>query len=148
MDYLTRLPVTSNFHHWCLTRENFTLFKMDRFWRPLSTNIDEDGLEFISILEAKNYPIFATQFHPEKNIFEWAPKYPGIPHRKEAVKVAQYFSEFFIDLARQSSHKFESRTEEEKFLIYNYQPFYSGPREEISDSNRFTSSEEVSALYC
>lgn len=34
---------------------------MDRFWRPLSTNIDEDGLEFISILEAKNYPIFATQ---------------------------------------------------------------------------------------
>ena len=24
LDYLTSLPVTSNFHHWCLTRENFT----------------------------------------------------------------------------------------------------------------------------
>ena len=24
MDYLTRLPVTSNFHHWCLTRQNFS----------------------------------------------------------------------------------------------------------------------------
>ena len=34
---------------------------MERFWSPLSTNIDEDGLEFISTLEAKNYPIFATQ---------------------------------------------------------------------------------------
>ena len=34
---------------------------MERFWRPLSTNIDEDGLEFISTLEAKKYPIFATQ---------------------------------------------------------------------------------------
>ena len=24
MDYLSRLPVTSNFHHWCLTMQNFT----------------------------------------------------------------------------------------------------------------------------
>ena len=55
---------------------------MERFWRPLSTNIDEDGLEFISTLEAKTYPFYATQFHPEKNTFEWAPKYPGIPHTK------------------------------------------------------------------
>ena len=30
-------------------------------------------------------------------------------YSREAVWVAQYFSEFFIDLARQSSHEFGSR---------------------------------------
>ena len=82
---------------------------MDNFWRPLSTNIDQEGLEFLSTMEANDYPIFATQFHPEKNAYEWAPKFTELPHTKEAVNVAQYMAEFFVDVARQSTHKFESR---------------------------------------
>jgi len=129
LEQLTSLPVTINFHHWCLTMENFTKYEMENFWRPLSTNIDQEGLEFISTMEAKDYPIYATQFHPEKNAYEWAPKYPGIPHSREAIAVAQYFAEFFVDIARQSNHAFSSREEEEQFLIYNYQPFYTGNEE-------------------
>ena len=103
-------------------------FEMDQFWDILSVNKDVNGLEFVSTIEAKNYPIFGTQFHPEKNAYEWAPKYPGIPHTRlvklcynsddheysifsEAIRVGRYFAEFFINLARQSSHKFESRSE-------------------------------------
>lgn len=123
---MTSSPVTANFHHWCLTRENFTKFEIDTFWDILSVNKDVNGLEFVSTMEAKNYPIFGTQFHPEKNAYEWAPKYPGIPHTSEAIRVGRYFAEFFINLARQSSHKFESRAAEERHLSYNYQPFYSG----------------------
>ena len=55
---------------------------MDTFWDILSVNKDVNGLEFVSTMEAKNYPIFGTQFHPEKNAYEWAPKYPGIPHTR------------------------------------------------------------------
>jgi len=126
MEQLSSLPVTINFHHWCLTMENFTKYEMGNFWRPLSTNIDQEGLEFLSTMEAHDYPIFATQFHPEKNAYEWAPKFTELPHTKEAVNVAQYMAEFFVDVARQSTHKFESRAEEEEYLIYNYQPFYTG----------------------
>ena len=57
-------------------------FEMDKFWNILSLNADEDGLEFISSFEAKDFPIFGTQFHPEKNAYEWAPSRPGIPHSK------------------------------------------------------------------
>lgn len=31
----------------------------------------------------------------------------------EAIRVGHYFAEFFINLARQSSHKFESRLEQD-----------------------------------
>jgi len=126
VEQLSSLPVTINFHHWCLTMENFTKYEMENFWTPLSTNIDQEGLEFLSTMEAKDYPIYATQFHPEKNAYEWAPKFPGIPHSREAVNVAQYFAEFFVDVARQSTHAFQSRAEEEEYLIYNYTPFYTG----------------------
>jgi len=123
---LTQKPVTANFHHWCLTQENFTQFGMDSFWNILSLNTDEEGLEFISTMEAKDYPIFATQWHPEKNNYEWTEKYPNIPHTREAVKISEYFADFFVDKARLSSHRFLSREDEEKHLIYNFEPFYSG----------------------
>jgi len=126
IDQLSTLNVTSNFHHWCLTPENFTKYHMEDFWRLLSVNDDKEGLEFISTLEARDFPFFATQFHPEKNSFEWAVKYKEIPHSREAVNVGLYFAQFFVDQARQSNHSFASRTEEEEHLIYNYQSFYSG----------------------
>jgi len=126
VDYLTKLPVTINFHHWCLTRQNFTEMEMHNFWKLLSVNTDTQGLEFISTLEAKHYPFFASQFHPEKNSFEWAYGYPAIPHTKEAVHVGSYFTQFFMEIARQSTHRFPSRADEEKHLIYNYSPFYAG----------------------
>jgi len=126
LEAITSLPVTMNFHHWCLTMENFTKYDMGEFWQPLSVNTDLEGLEFISTLEAKNLPIFATQWHPEKNPYEWAPKYPQIPHSREAVNVAFYTAEFLVELARKSTHQFPDRKTEEAALIYNYQPFYSG----------------------
>ena len=55
---------------------------MDDFWTILATNTDKDGLEFISALEAKDYPFYATQFHPEKIAYEWAPGKPTIPHSR------------------------------------------------------------------
>ena len=57
-------------------------FEMEKFWQVFSVNHDNEGTEFISAMEAKEFPFFATQFHPEKNSFEWAVGYPAIPHTK------------------------------------------------------------------
>ena len=55
---------------------------MDKFWNPLSYNFDLYNLEYLSSIEAKHYPFVGVQFHPEKNIFEWAEKEPKIPHSR------------------------------------------------------------------
>ena len=69
-------------------------------------------------MEAKNYPIYAVQFHPEKNNFEWkvdAKRY------KEAIQVVQIISNKFVEKARQNTNKFIDTDEFMKFSIYNYQ---------------------------
>ena len=58
------------------------MYGMDKFWNPLSYNYDRYKLEYLSSIEAKNYPFVGVQFHPEKNIFEWAEKEPRIPHSR------------------------------------------------------------------
>jgi gamma-glutamyl hydrolase len=63
-----------------LPAENFTKFDLDKVWNSLATGVDLDGLEFVALVESNKYPIWASQFHPEKNAFEWTLTYPMIPH--------------------------------------------------------------------
>ena len=91
--------VTINFHNWCLTPENFTKSEpLKSFWDVLSTNYDTTGIHFISMMESKHYPIWAIQYHPEKNMFEWTEKYSNIPHSRDAVHVAAFHAEFFVQV--------------------------------------------------
>ena len=99
-DILATQKVTINFHQWCLTPENFAKFQaLSNFWDVLSTNKDWNGLEFISLMEAKHYPMWASQYHPEKNAFEWTRKYPDIPHFKDAIRAAAHHAEFFVQVS-------------------------------------------------
>jgi gamma-glutamyl hydrolase len=99
-DILSTQNVTVNFHSWCLTPEKFEKSEALRnFWDVLSTNKDWDGLEFISLIEAKNYPMWGSQYHPEKNAYEWTPKYPNIPHFKDAIHASAHQAEFFVEVS-------------------------------------------------
>lgn len=116
--------LTENSHQWSLTTENFTKSeKLRNFYRVLSTNSDGQ-IEFVSTLEAYDFPIYATQWHPEKNAFEW--NRPYIPHSPRAVETGFFTALFFISEARKSLHSFPSVEEEQKALIYNYYPEYTG----------------------
>jgi anthranilate/para-aminobenzoate synthase component II len=72
-----------------------TELKLHGDWRFLTTNEDSNGLEFISTLEHRRYPIYGLQFHPEKNIYEWR-KDKHHPHSAQAIRVSQYFGNFFV----------------------------------------------------
>ena len=61
---------------------------LERFFKVISLSIDKSGNPYISTLEARQYPITATQWHPEKNAFEWTPTL-HIPHSLEAVSGSQ-----------------------------------------------------------
>ncbi len=88
---------TSNFHHWCMTRENLTRSDLDKFYKTLATSTDDRGLEFIATIEAINYPIWGLQFHPEKNVYEWGVNITSVPHWPSAVRAGLYFAEFFVN---------------------------------------------------
>lgn len=74
-DYIYKIlgtqDVTMNNHHYGIWTEHFqTTESLSSFFNVLSTNVDRNGDEFVSTIEAFDFPIFGSQWHPEKNIFE------------------------------------------------------------------------------
>ncbi|KAJ8979123.1 hypothetical protein NQ317_017966 [Molorchus minor] len=124
LDILRFTNVTYNYHQYCLTEEILDKNGILDDWTILSTNIDDSGDKFISSFESKNYPIFGVQFHPEKNQFEFQNRI--VPHNTEAVKVSQYFANFFVDECRKNSNAFPDDEMALNHLIYNYIPRYTG----------------------
>ncbi|XP_036387761.1 zgc:171566 [Megalops cyprinoides] len=117
--------ITSNFHSWSITLQNFTRnVKLKRFYKVLSTNTDGKK-EFISTMEAYRYPFYAVQWHPEKSPFEWIDK-PGMVHTPSSIRASFYTASFFVSEAMKNQHRFPSPSEEEKALIYNYSPVFKG----------------------
>lgn len=62
---LATMNVTPNYHKWCIRPSA----KLSEHWKILSTNKDDDGLEFVSSME--NGSFVGIQFHPEKCAYEW-----------------------------------------------------------------------------
>ncbi|KAI4887782.1 hypothetical protein NFI96_028305 [Prochilodus magdalenae] len=123
---LAKEPLTENSHQWSITTESFSgNEKLKKFYRILSTNTDGQK-EFVSTMEAYDFPIYGTQWHPEKNAFEWTQPY--IPHTPNAIKTTFYMAHFLVNEARKSLHSFASQEEEQKALIYNYSPVHPGNR--------------------
>ncbi|KYQ88154.1 peptidase C26 family protein [Tieghemostelium lacteum] len=125
LTYLSTLPITMNNHQYGVSPSTFESTEaLTEFFNVLSTNVDRDGNTFISTIEAKNYPIFGTQFHPEKPIFEWWDE-EVMNHSFESILANQYFSNFFVNQCRKSTHSFPNVNLEAQALIYNYSPEYT-----------------------
>ncbi|XP_046853312.1 gamma-glutamyl hydrolase-like [Xenia sp. Carnegie-2017] len=117
---------TINMHRYSVLVSKFKKSKkMKNIFRTLSTNNDRDGKEFVSTMEGVKYPFYGSQWHPEKNSFEWTLN-ENIPHQEMSIKLTQYMSNFFVNEARQSMHRFSTREKEEASLIYNYTPTFTG----------------------
>ncbi|KAK3261645.1 Gamma-glutamyl hydrolase 2 [Cymbomonas tetramitiformis] len=96
--------------------------ELQSFFQATSVSEDKNKVPYISTVEAKQYPIIGTQWHPEKNLFEWTST-EAIPHGADAAKLAQRVANLLVDRARRSCHK-PSPAEVEDLLIYNYSPVY------------------------
>ncbi|XP_007231561.3 gamma-glutamyl hydrolase [Astyanax mexicanus] len=121
---LTEEALTGNFHHYGVTEQVFKgNQKLSSFYSMLSTNKAENGVIFVSTMEGKTYPFYGVQWHPEVNRFQWSPLY-DFPHSRNAVRVASLLAEFFVNEGRKSLHHFTQVQEENRALIYNYNPIY------------------------
>jgi len=117
--------ITMNNHQDGVTPDAFyASAAMTSFYRLVSTNLDRKGREFVSTIEAYDVPVYGTQWHPEKNIYEWNTD-EEIPHSLVAVLSAQYTADFFVNEARKSNHSF-STAQLNQYLIYNQNPVFTG----------------------
>jgi gamma-glutamyl hydrolase len=95
--------------------------KLSNMFNILSTMRDKSGTPFVGMVEAKKYPIFGSQFHPEKNLYEW--NQDSIPHFYDAVTMSTYLSNFFVAQTRKNSNVFP-QSQLTPSLIYNYPPIF------------------------
>lgn len=124
IDTLGNKPVTMNNHMWGVSPDSFkNEDSLNSFFDVLSTNVDRGGLEFLSTIEGKEYPIYGSQWHPEKPIYEWN-IHEVINHESDSIAANAYTANFFLTEARKSTHAFSSPDAEADALIYNYQPIY------------------------
>jgi gamma-glutamyl hydrolase len=87
----------------------------------LVVNYDLYGKEFVSCMEGKKYPFYASQFHPERSGWEWN-KEEQIDHSPEVVLAFQHLATFLVMEARKNDHHFQDKEEEERRQIYNTPP--------------------------
>ncbi|XP_044193150.1 gamma-glutamyl hydrolase [Thunnus albacares] len=123
---LTQEPLTGNFHKYGVTVETFQENeKLQSFFNILSTNVAENEVNFVSTMEAKRYPFYGVQWHPEVNRFQWSSS-RNFPHSHNAVRLSSLLADFFVNEGRRSLHKFDNPEEEASSLIYNYTPVFAG----------------------
>ncbi|XP_064623171.1 gamma-glutamyl hydrolase-like [Lineus longissimus] len=114
--------ITANQHKFCVPPWiHNTTEELSSFFSILSTNTDRKGFEFISTMEAKDYPFYGVQWHAERGIFGMGARHTEL-FTSESVRVGQYFTNFFVNEARKSDHRFTSTAEEASVLIDNHHP--------------------------
>lgn len=125
-DALQQLPVAMENHMSGLGDEQLADNPaLADFINVLAYSEDRKGRLYVSSFEAKHYPVYAVQWHPEKNAFEWAPQL-HIPHTQQAVEVTQAMASFLVSEARRNCHGPEDDRQLDSLLIYNYPPNFTG----------------------
>jgi len=126
LNALSSQNITQNEHSFGVIPDVYNTHpKLSAFFNVLATNVDRKGKAFVSLVEGKKYPVYASQFHPEKNNFEWsAQESVPIPHTLMAVRMSQFFANFLVDEARNNGQSFGKA--ENDYLIYNYAPLFTG----------------------
>ena len=85
---------------------------------PTSTSTDAtEGTTFVATMEAKNYPIMGTNFHPEKVLGQWT---DGIEHKWAAYELNKYYGEELIKMARQNPTNPGTYEDVQTKIIQNY----------------------------
>jgi len=125
--HLLGTDITAETHHYGVNKTALAAATSE--YHVLGTSLDMSGIEYIAIVENIRYPIYATQFHPEKVMFEWNEMYNDyLPKTFEAVIANSYFAQFFINETRKGPGHLTDSDQDwvDKHVIYNYDPVYEG----------------------
>jgi len=137
---LTYENITINSHQYGVDPTSYTnnQFLYNNF-SVLATNMDVNGEEFVSFVEGRSFPIYGSQFHPEKNAFEWDQAWTTDPnaHIPDAVETMQYFADFFVKEARKSQHCYSGGLKSTGLLAIQSTPVYTANIDPYWDQTYF-----------
>jgi gamma-glutamyl hydrolase len=101
-------PSTAQFHHKGIGERQYNKYEPLRdFFSIVATGLDKEGKEFINMVEGYKYPVYGTQFHPEKVGYD-RDELDDIPQNLVAIRFSQSLGNFFIQEARMNDHVMSS----------------------------------------
>lgn len=99
----TQGGLTENWHNYGVGVDTFAKYMEPAGFQMVSTNVDTNGVEFVSTFEHPNHRIYATQWHPEANQYDPDPKGDAhIVHSSLATAAMGYMAGFIAENARLS----------------------------------------------
>lgn len=97
--------LTAEFHHWGVSLDDYKIFTdLEAFLEQNSFAFDSDGKVYVASAEAKKYPIYMVQFHPEKTSYDRNSS-DNVPQGIDAVRVSHNFANFFVNVSRENDNK-------------------------------------------
>jgi gamma-glutamyl hydrolase len=117
--YFNNNIVVVNLHNWGIYLSDYVYSRPElyNFYRMITYEEDDDRRLVVTSIEAFNYPIYAYQFHPERNLFEFSIEGNVCPKSPEARQFSEDLMFFFVEETRKNNHSFESLEEENKHLL-------------------------------
>jgi gamma-glutamyl hydrolase len=88
LHYLENHKSCNNNHEYGISPTDFNKNEhLHRFYNILATSIDDNNKEYVAAIEAKHYPVYGVQWHPERQ------------------KTTGHFVDFFISELKKNKHK-------------------------------------------
>jgi gamma-glutamyl hydrolase len=99
------LPKYAEFHNYGISKRHYDTYpKLSEFFNITSVAYDRKGKQYYNSVQAKKYPIYAVQFHPEAVPFMSENK--DVPMSVEAIRISQNIGNFFMNEARKNNNTF------------------------------------------
>jgi len=93
---------------------------INEFFTVTAKGVDDNGKEFIAAMEARDYPIYSVQYHPERVLSEWKNK-EHFDHPDESAQAVLVQAMFFVSEARKNQQSFLAEESKERFLLCNHE---------------------------
>lgn len=126
LETLTTQNSTLNLHHDGVAPSDWAAStSLSDFYVLASLNADREGRPFVSTLSARRYPITGTQWHPERQAYEWRPNI-GLNHAPAVIRAMAWVADFFVGEARLNAHAFPSAAAMAPYSLYGFAPEAEG----------------------
>jgi gamma-glutamyl hydrolase len=116
LDQLGKVSSVAEFHHFGISQAHYDKYpQLGQVFKRLATANDRQGKEYIAVVEGIDYPIYGVQFHPEKIVYDRAPR-DDIPLNYLSIKFSQSIGNWFVNEARSNDH----RMSQEELVKYEW----------------------------
>lgn len=102
---VNNFPLSFTFNNFGIGPNEYNNYRdLENFFLQTSYGLDQDYRAFIASVEAKNYPIYATQFDPESICYSKNRSF-NIPVGINAVRISHNLSNFFVNTCRGNTNE-------------------------------------------